>query len=148
HCRELLPEAERQGVERLWDEPLWSSREWDPSTEGPAAVELRVDDADGRERYLRLTMTPLGDEQGSTAGQLVMLHDITDRRRAELRLERLAFQDPLTGLPNRQLFIDRLTHDLSRARRSNETLGVLFIDLDGFKTANDTVGHQGGDEVL
>jgi diguanylate cyclase (GGDEF)-like protein len=66
----------------------------------------------------------------------------------EQRLYQQAYYDPLTGLPNRQLFRDRLDHELVRAGRSNELLALLYIDLDQFKHINDTLGHAAGDELL
>jgi diguanylate cyclase (GGDEF)-like protein len=64
------------------------------------------------------------------------------------QFKRQSFQDPLTNLPNRALFLDRVTHGLARARRKGQTLSVLFIDLDRFKLINDSLGHSAGDQVL
>jgi diguanylate cyclase (GGDEF)-like protein/PAS domain S-box-containing protein len=74
--------------------------------------------------------------------------DLTDRRDAEREIRHLALHDPLTGLPNRRLLADRLTHALARATRNHTALAVLFIDLDNFKAINDRHGHTCGDEVL
>lgn len=80
---------------------------------------------------------------------VLLLHtDITERKRSELDLQRKATHDPLTGLPNRVLLVDRLTHALSRAARTHGSVGVLFCDLDGFKDINTRFGHQAGDELL
>ncbi|WP_172600144.1 EAL domain-containing protein [Sulfuricystis multivorans] len=76
------------------------------------------------------------------------VQDITDRKAAETRIEYLAFYDPLTGLPNRALFMDRLHHELAAAERRGQRLAVLFLDLDRFKDINDTLGHDAGDRVL
>ncbi len=74
--------------------------------------------------------------------------DITERRRSEDQIIRLAHYDELTGLPNRNLFNGHLSHAISRAARTNAGMAVLFIDLDRFKTINDALGHDVGDQVL
>ncbi len=79
---------------------------------------------------------------------LVNSHDITDRRKAEEHLTYLANYDTLTGLPTRGLFLDRMQHAIARSQRNETLLAVLFIDLDGFKVINDSLGHQAGDSLL
>ncbi|WP_295455839.1 bifunctional diguanylate cyclase/phosphodiesterase [uncultured Thiodictyon sp.] len=79
---------------------------------------------------------------------LVMLHDITERKAEETRIQRLAFQDRLTGLPNRDLFFDRLHQAIEFASREGKGLAVVFMDLDRFKVINDTLGHAMGDALL
>jgi diguanylate cyclase (GGDEF)-like protein/PAS domain S-box-containing protein len=74
--------------------------------------------------------------------------DITDRKRVEDELQRLAMHDPLTGLPNRYLLQDRLETALARAHRSNQRVGIFFVDVDHFKLVNDTLGHAAGDSLL
>lgn len=74
--------------------------------------------------------------------------DITARRRAEEQLRRNAFYDPLTGLANRSLFMDRLNRSFQRAKRHDHLFAVLFLDLDKFKSVNDMLGHESGDEFL
>ena len=74
--------------------------------------------------------------------------DITERKRAEEQVKHLAFHDPLTNLPNRLLFNDRLTLAVAQAHRHNQRLAVLFLDLDRFKVINDSLGHSVGDELL
>ena len=77
-----------------------------------------------------------------------LTRDITERKRAEAAIERLAFYDPLTGLPNRRLLLDRLNQALAASRRSGRHGAVLFIDMDNFKALNDTLGHGMGDQLL
>ena len=74
--------------------------------------------------------------------------DITESKRAEEQVKHLAFHDPLTNLPNRLLFSDRLTLAVAQAHRHNQKLAVLFLDLDRFKVINDSLGHSVGDELL
>ncbi|HYX22446.1 MAG TPA: EAL domain-containing protein [Thermoanaerobaculia bacterium] len=74
--------------------------------------------------------------------------DISERKRAEEQVKHLAFHDPLTNLPNRLLFNDRLTLAVAQAHRHNQRLAVLFLDLDRFKIINDSLGHSVGDELL
>jgi diguanylate cyclase (GGDEF)-like protein/PAS domain S-box-containing protein len=79
---------------------------------------------------------------------LVLAQDVTERQRLETALEHRAFHDPLTELPNRALFRDRVQHALETARRSDGEVWVMSLDLDGFKTVNETLGHAAGDELL
>ncbi|MCX6398725.1 MAG: EAL domain-containing protein [Propionibacteriales bacterium] len=81
-------------------------------------------------------------------GLLYELEDVTARRQAEERIAHLALHDPLTDLPNRLLLLDRLQKSLQQADRQGRGVGVLFIDLDGFKVVNDSLGHHAGDAVL
>jgi len=91
---------------------------------------------------------PILDEAGRVLGYRGTALDITERKRAEHRIEELATRDALTGLPNRLLLGDRLTQGLLSAQREGDLLAVLFIDLDHFKNVNDTLGHQVGDLLL
>ena len=77
-----------------------------------------------------------------------ILRDISERKRAEEKIKQMAHYDHLTQLPNRALFNDRITHALSIANRHAEHLALLFIDLDGFKAVNDSLGHEAGDQLL
>jgi len=79
---------------------------------------------------------------------LSIIRDITDRKRAEEIINHLAYHDPLTDLPNRLLFYDRLNLALKQARRNNQSLAIMFLDLDRFKFVNDTMGHPVGDKLL
>ncbi len=88
------------------------------------------------------------DEQGRPEAILAIHTDISARKQAEREIQQLAFYDPLTGLPNRVLLTERLQHALAAAQRSGRGGALLFIDLDNFKTLNDTLGHAMGDLLL
>lgn len=110
--------------------------------------EYRLRSADGRDVWIRDEMTVVGGAQGDQEPLFYgVFLDVTDRKRMEGELERLALFDPLTGLPNRSLFVDRLRQILSQPGRQ-ATTAVYFIDLDRFKRINDSLGHTAGDDVL
>jgi diguanylate cyclase (GGDEF)-like protein/PAS domain S-box-containing protein len=92
---------------------------------------------------------PIYDETGELVAIEGISRDVTERKAFEERLEHQAFHDPLTGLPNRDLFMDRLGQTLRRTRRRrNRMVALLFMDLDNFKVVNDSLGHELGDELL
>jgi len=88
------------------------------------------------------------DRNRPNEGSIWVYADITERKEAAQKLDHMAHHDPLTQLPNRALFNDRLQHAIDRAARAGDTLALLFIDLDRFKNVNDTLGHHIGDELL
>jgi diguanylate cyclase (GGDEF)-like protein/PAS domain S-box-containing protein len=87
-------------------------------------------------------------EDGEIVGAVVTFRDITERKALEQQLQHQAFHDPLSGLPNRALFMDRLERAITRANRRGTKIAVLFVDLDNFKVINDSLGHEVGDLLL
>jgi diguanylate cyclase (GGDEF)-like protein/PAS domain S-box-containing protein len=109
--------------------------------------EAHVAHADGHQRVITCALLPLA-QNGRIAGVVGTAVDVTDRKIAEQRIEHLAYHDPLTNLPNRRLLSDRLTMAMSQAERDGRMVAVLFVDLDRFKSINDSLGHRTGDLVL
>jgi diguanylate cyclase (GGDEF)-like protein/PAS domain S-box-containing protein len=99
-------------------------------------------------RRIEVTLVPHFQPDGGVQGLFCLSHDITQRKSSEERLRYLAEFDLLTGLPNRALFMDRLERALARASRSGKPMAVLFVDVDHFKSVNDTYGHEAGDDLL
>jgi diguanylate cyclase (GGDEF)-like protein/PAS domain S-box-containing protein len=87
-------------------------------------------------------------EGGGIVGAVLLFRDISERKEMARQLEKMARYDQLTGLPNRALFMETLRTALARARRSEKKVGVIFMDLNGFKPVNDTLGHAAGDTLL
>lgn len=113
----------------------WSGEIWNRRKNGEAYPEW-------------LTINVIKDAMGEPSHYVALFHDITDIKRSEEKIKHQAYHDALTGLPNRQLFNDRLEVALARAQRSQESLAILFLDLDHFKTINDSLGHAVGDLLL
>ncbi len=95
-----------------------------------------------------LSLTAVRDRAGAISHYVAGFFDVTQRKLAEAEIERLAFYDPLTGLPNRRLLLDRLQLNLAACQRKRQHGALLFLDLDNFKALNDTLGHDKGDELL
>ena len=114
----------------FWQGELWSRRK-------------------NREAYpLWLSLSAIRDDESQVLNFVGMFSDITESKESEARIQHMAHHDFLTGLPNRFLLADRLTQMLASARRDGSRFAVLFIDLDRFKTVNDSMGHRVGDRLL
>ena len=112
-------------------------------------LEKRYVRSDGRVVWAMLNVSLVRDSEGNPSHFVSQFQDVTERRALEDRLKHQALHDPLTGLPNRSLFLDRLGHALDRTkRRKGRLAAVLFMDLNGFKKVNDSLGHEVGDVLL
>jgi diguanylate cyclase (GGDEF)-like protein/PAS domain S-box-containing protein len=124
---------------RLWEElhqtGFWRGEIWNLRKNGELYLEW-------------LTVSAVRDNAGLTTHYVGVFSDITKVKESQEQLDHMAHHDPLTTLPNRLLFHDRLHHALQRAGREAQQLAILFIDLDRFKNVNDTLGHHIGDELL
>ena len=136
---ELLHSEERGAIEAALAAAARST--------GNCTLELRMRRRDGSWCRLEAVVSNLLADP-SVRGLVVIGHDVTQRRELEEQLSHQAFHDPLTTLANRALFLDRVTNALERSRRTFLRVAVLFIDIDDFKTVNDSLGHAAGDELL
>jgi diguanylate cyclase (GGDEF)-like protein/PAS domain S-box-containing protein len=98
--------------------------------------------------WFELSIAKKQDHRNEQPTFIVLSRDITERTQAQTRIEQLAFSDMLTGLPNRRLFLDRLRQSMAVSERGQNFCALLFLDIDKFKTLNDTLGHQVGDVLL
>lgn len=111
-------------------------------------ISFELDASEGRQRHLRVNYVPETDAAGRVLGVYGLMHDISELKRSENELRLLAQFDTLTGLPNRHRFNDTFSKAIARSERNGRLMAIIFLDLDRFKNVNDTLGHQGGDEVL
>jgi diguanylate cyclase (GGDEF)-like protein/PAS domain S-box-containing protein len=120
---------------RILESGTWTGEIWDRRKNG--------------ELYPKwLTINAVKNDQNATSHYVGIFSDITEVKHTEKKLEQLAYNDALTGLPNRSLFRERLEHSIVTAKRQRSRLAVMFIDLDRFKQVNDTFGHAAGDKLL
>jgi diguanylate cyclase (GGDEF)-like protein/PAS domain S-box-containing protein len=112
------------------------------------ALETGVQTKAGERRQIAWRNAVLRDASGGIVSVLRSGEDVTERRAAEAQIEYLAFHDALTGLPKRAMLEDQLRRDIARARRTGCAVALLYLDLDGFKLVNDSLGHSAGDHVL
>jgi diguanylate cyclase (GGDEF)-like protein/PAS domain S-box-containing protein len=125
--------------QRMWEELKrfgeWQGEIWNRNKRGEIYLEW-------------LSIAEVKDDEGNPSHYIGVFSDITSEKENEERLHYLAHYDQLTNLPNRILFTDRLKHALSLSRRARNQVAVMFLDLDGFKEINDSLGHASGDELL
>jgi len=130
---------DKEYYKNLWDSLLetgrWHGEIWNRSKNGETYLE-------------QVTITAIKNANGETTQYAAMFNDITEVKRSEEEIKYQAYHDLLTGLPNRVLFNNRVKEAITRARRENWRLAVLFLDLDNFKKINDGLGHHVGDLVL
>ncbi|MCA9473310.1 MAG: diguanylate cyclase [Nitrospirales bacterium] len=139
----VLPSSQSKPFRHLLNQasqPAFQSQSW--------KVESTAIRKDGQEYAVEEVLTPLVSEDGQLTNIVAILQDITRRKEAETQIIHRVYHDPLTDLPNRAMFQDRLEQGIAQARRHQRLLAVLFIDLDGFKGINDEFGHLIGDELL
>ncbi|MDE3164687.1 MAG: EAL domain-containing protein, partial [Acidobacteriota bacterium] len=114
---------------------------------GSYVGEVRVLRRDGEAVWMRVSVSQ-AMQDGQCAGTIALWEDITARKQAEERLEFQSRTDPLTGLPNRTLFCSRVEQTLADARRTGQTVGIIYLDIDSFHAFNETRGHAAGDALL
>ncbi len=137
--RDALPMLDKEDLERAYQQVLLKG-EW--------RGELAKRRKDGRPVPVESHLTLVRGADGQPQAVLEIETDITQRKRNEHAILSLAFFDPLTRLPNRRLLLDRLRHAVAATKRDGHGGALLFIDLDNFKTLNDTLGHDKGDQLL
>jgi diguanylate cyclase (GGDEF)-like protein/PAS domain S-box-containing protein len=155
---ELLGYAEAELVGRDWYDTVVPEDTRDAGrvaylaqfggAEDESAHETRVITRTGEERVIAWRDTAVRTADGEVTATMRSGVDLTERRAAEEQIAYLAYHDPLTGLPNRALLHEHLELALARARRQGRGVGLLYLDLDGFKLVNDSLGHPAGDELL
>ncbi|HEY9751100.1 MAG TPA: EAL domain-containing protein [Allocoleopsis sp.] len=150
YAREELLQQNYRLINSGYHPPEFFQTLWSTIRQGQVwQGEIRNKAKDGAYYWLDTTIVPYLNEQGQPFQYLAIQFDITERKRIEERLRHDAFHDALTGLPNRALFMSRLGRVIEHVKRRSQTLfALLFVDIDHFKTLNDTLGHLVGDQLL
>jgi len=156
HTRQIGVNAEARLGKSRWELGVSgvSDEEWDAHRRTLEAqqpfrhFEYQMVDADGNRHDISVSGDPMFNADGKFTGYRGTGTDITQRKAYEARIKELAEYDFLTGLPNRSLLNSRFEHAERHARRTDQSLGLLFIDLDRFKNINDSLGHHVGDQLL
>jgi diguanylate cyclase (GGDEF)-like protein/PAS domain S-box-containing protein len=141
---EARTEARNDGSSLPSQRDVWQLSSENGHWEGELAVTRR----DGQTAPVWVSLTAIRDHAGAVNSFVAVLTDITEHKALEERTRHQAEHDALTGLPNRVLFIDRLQQALAKERRQHGRFALMFLDLDNFKSINDTHGHHAGDAVL
>jgi len=123
----------------LW-QTLWQGKSW--------SGELHNKQKNGHLYWSKITISPVKNERSEIVNFVGVSEDITEAKKERQRIQKLAFNDPLTGCPNRRLFVTRLEQSIKSVRRTKKPAALFFIDLDKFKQINDQFGHEGGDKLL
>lgn len=123
-------------------------KEADGTITGPVTFEIQHRCKDGRLLWAEVLSKPERDARGRITGYHGISRETTERKRMQDQIQKLAFYDPLTGLPNRRLLEDRLGQSLASSKRTGIFGALLFLDLDNFKPLNDLHGHEAGDHLL
>ena len=115
---------------------------------GAWSGELWLKKRTGEDFFVAAELSLIPERAGEQASIVAVLNDLTDRKRAEIEVKHLTNFDPLTGLPNRMMFMSRLTRSLSNALINGRQIGLIFLNVDRFTQINESLGHGGGDELL
>ena len=139
HWLNQIRHQDRRGALKAWSELIHN--------EHPFVIEVGFEKGE-QKTWTIIEASALKDANGDIYGYMGAISDITDLKNAQLKMENLAFYDPLTGLSNRRLFKERLEKSIADCKRRGTYLALLFLDLDQFKRINDSLGHDAGDQLL